>query len=168
MLHDTFVRRALALALFSPTSQQADNATAAMAVESLPWARNILTSRGWRTIGIIGFTLLLIIPLYQLSDRTSAGYYKDYISNHVSSFFDDTGVYNNTLYQDGNQATVHPTWNFSTPCEGFPNTDNILLVMKTGATEAFDKLPTQLLTSMQCLPDFLLFSDLVRPPSCSP
>lgn len=45
-------------------------------------------------------------------------------------------------------------------CDGFPDTSGILLVMKTGATEAFDKLPTQLITILRCLPDFLLFSDL--------
>ncbi|KAJ3534707.1 hypothetical protein NM208_g7434 [Fusarium decemcellulare] len=45
-------------------------------------------------------------------------------------------------------------------CDGFPNTDGITLVMKTGATEAYTKLPAHLLTSLQCVPDFLLFSDL--------
>ncbi|KAI5462533.1 family 31 glycosyltransferase [Mariannaea sp. PMI_226] len=32
--------------------------------------------------------------------------------------------------------------------------------MKTGATEAFEKLPTHLLTALQCVDDFLLFSDM--------
>lgn len=45
-------------------------------------------------------------------------------------------------------------------CDGFPDISGILLVMKTGATESFDKLPTQLITILRCLPDFLLFSDL--------
>ncbi|KAJ2898545.1 hypothetical protein MKZ38_003836 [Zalerion maritima] len=59
-----------------------------------------------------------------------------------------------------------PPLNLSaSPCAGFPNKsdmEGILLVMKTGATEAFDKLPTQLLTSLQCFEpqDFLLFSDM--------
>jgi hypothetical protein len=34
------------------------------------------------------------------------------------------------------------------------------LSIKTGATEAFDKLPTQLLTILQCADTLLLFSDL--------
>jgi hypothetical protein len=54
-----------------------------------------------------------------------------------------------------------PPSNLNGACDGFPNTDGILLVMKTGATEAYTKLPTHLLTSLQCLPNFLLFSDLV-------
>lgn len=45
-------------------------------------------------------------------------------------------------------------------CDGFPDTSGILLVMKTGATEAYDRLPVQIMTVLKCLPDFLLFSDL--------
>lgn len=45
-------------------------------------------------------------------------------------------------------------------CAGFPDTSRILLVMKTGATESYDKLPVQIMTALKCLPDFLLFSDL--------
>ncbi|KAM0557148.1 hypothetical protein ACHAPJ_005411 [Fusarium lateritium] len=53
-----------------------------------------------------------------------------------------------------------PLANWTGVCDGFPNTDGIMLVMKTGATEAFTKLPAHLLTSLQCLDDYLLFSDL--------
>lgn len=70
-------------------------------------------------------------------------------------------VINNTLYSEGNQDVVHPYFNVTDGCNGFPDTSNILLVMKTGATEAFDKLPTHLLTTMRCLKDFLIFSDMV-------
>lgn len=45
-------------------------------------------------------------------------------------------------------------------CQGFPDTSNILLVMKTGASEAYSKIPTQLLTNLRCLNDFLIFSDM--------
>jgi hypothetical protein len=45
-------------------------------------------------------------------------------------------------------------------CEGFPDTSKVLLVMKTGASEAFARVPTQLMTMLKCLPDFLIFSDL--------
>jgi hypothetical protein len=44
-------------------------------------------------------------------------------------------------------------------CANFPNTSNILLVMKTGASESYDRIPTQLMTVLRCLPDFLVFSD---------
>ncbi|KAK0724601.1 hypothetical protein B0H67DRAFT_482530 [Lasiosphaeris hirsuta] len=48
------------------------------------------------------------------------------------------------------------------PCSGFPNTDNILLVMKTGASESFARIPTQLVTTLSCLPDYLIFSDMAQ------
>ncbi|KAL2017421.1 hypothetical protein VTK56DRAFT_2223 [Thermocarpiscus australiensis] len=45
-------------------------------------------------------------------------------------------------------------------CKGFPDTSKVLLVMKTGASEAFARVPTQLMTMLRCLPDFLIFSDM--------
>ncbi|OLN93286.1 hypothetical protein CCHL11_08326 [Colletotrichum chlorophyti] len=45
-------------------------------------------------------------------------------------------------------------------CDTFPDTSNILLIMKTGATESFDKVPTQLMTMLKCLPEYFIFSDL--------
>ncbi|KAK4209134.1 glycoprotein-N-acetylgalactosamine 3-beta-galactosyltransferase 1 [Rhypophila decipiens] len=45
-------------------------------------------------------------------------------------------------------------------CENFPDTGNILLVMKTGASESYARIPTQLLTILKCVPDFLIFSDM--------
>lgn len=45
-------------------------------------------------------------------------------------------------------------------CHNFPNTSNILLVMKTGASEASKKVPMQLMSNLKCIPEFLIFSDL--------
>jgi hypothetical protein len=45
-------------------------------------------------------------------------------------------------------------------CAQFPDTSKILLVMKTGASESFSKVPTQLITTLKCLPEFLIFSDM--------
>ncbi|GJD04767.1 glycosyltransferase family 31 [Colletotrichum higginsianum] len=45
-------------------------------------------------------------------------------------------------------------------CDTFPDTSNILVIMKTGATESFDKVPTQLMTMLKCLPEYFIFSDL--------
>lgn len=45
-------------------------------------------------------------------------------------------------------------------CENSPNTDDILLVMKTGATEAYEKLPIHLLTTLKCINDSIIFSDM--------
>ncbi|KEY66949.1 hypothetical protein S7711_06898 [Stachybotrys chartarum IBT 7711] len=45
-------------------------------------------------------------------------------------------------------------------CENFPDTSNVLLVMKTGASEAYSKVPTQVLTNLRCLPEYFIFSDM--------
>ena len=45
-------------------------------------------------------------------------------------------------------------------CDSFPETEDILLVMKTGATEAYDKLPIHFLTTLTCIMDFILFADM--------
>jgi len=46
-------------------------------------------------------------------------------------------------------------------CVGFPRVDNIAIILKTGASESFNKIPTQLLTNMRCVSggDFMIFSD---------
>ncbi|KAK3676671.1 hypothetical protein LTR78_003446 [Recurvomyces mirabilis] len=45
-------------------------------------------------------------------------------------------------------------------CPVIPNSDDYLISMKTGATELFAKLPEQLLTSLRCVPNYMIFSDI--------
>lgn len=45
-------------------------------------------------------------------------------------------------------------------CSWVPDDFNIVTVMKTGASEAFSKVPTQLLTAMKCIPHVFVFSDM--------
>ncbi|MCJ1475572.1 hypothetical protein MMC13_004235 [Lambiella insularis] len=45
-------------------------------------------------------------------------------------------------------------------CDGFPDTKDILVVMKTGATEAYDKLPIHFMTTLLCNNDTIIFSDM--------
>jgi hypothetical protein len=68
---------------------------------------------------------------------------------------DDEGVPARPLNHD-----FPPRPNRDPLCDSFPDTSGILLVMKTGASESFGKLPTQLMTVLKCLPDFLIFSDM--------
>lgn len=124
-------------------------------------------SRRVRLFGVIAVLALLatyvhIRPAWR---ATTYDYARD-ISKTVSGYFVNPDVYNNTLYQEGNEATVTQYHNFSDPCANFPKTDGVLLVMKTGATEAFDKVPTHLLTTLQCMSEFLIFSDMVRNIQC--
>ena len=46
------------------------------------------------------------------------------------------------------------------PCYGFPDTSDILVVMKTGATEAYEKLPIHFMSTLKCANDSLLVSDM--------
>lgn len=47
-------------------------------------------------------------------------------------------------------------------CHDFPNSADVQIIVKTGANEVYEKLPTQLLTSLRCYSNHqvLLFSDL--------
>lgn len=44
-------------------------------------------------------------------------------------------------------------------CSGFPDTSKVLVVMKTTASEAYQKLPAQFMTSLRCASDYIIFSD---------
>lgn len=45
-------------------------------------------------------------------------------------------------------------------CASFPDTSRVLVVMKTGASEAYSKVPMQMLTNLRCVIDFLFFGDM--------
>lgn len=45
-------------------------------------------------------------------------------------------------------------------CKTYPDPGNIAIVVKTGATAIHDRLPTQVSTSLQCVKEPLIFSDL--------
>lgn len=48
-------------------------------------------------------------------------------------------------------------------CAHFPDTSKVLILVKTGASEAYSRLPIHLLTMLKCLPNnFLLFSDMAE------
>ncbi|KAI9733620.1 MAG: hypothetical protein M1834_003222 [Cirrosporium novae-zelandiae] len=45
-------------------------------------------------------------------------------------------------------------------CSEFPGADDIMVIMKTGATEAYRKVPTHFLTTFRCTPHVAIYSDL--------
>ncbi|KAI1374775.1 glycosyltransferase family 31 protein [Hypoxylon crocopeplum] len=59
-----------------------------------------------------------------------------------------------------NDLTHPPTRPYDSSCASIPDTSNILVVVKTGASESYSRIPTQLFTILRCLPDFLIFSDM--------
>lgn len=45
-------------------------------------------------------------------------------------------------------------------CRTLPGAEDVLVVVKTGATEVFARIPEQLLTLSRCIPHLMVFSDL--------
>jgi hypothetical protein len=45
-------------------------------------------------------------------------------------------------------------------CLDAPGADRVMVVLKTGASEIYEKLPTHLVTLFRCTPHYLIFSDL--------
>lgn len=48
----------------------------------------------------------------------------------------------------------------SAECGNYPGSDKITVIVKTGATEVLEKLPAQLVTTLKCIPDPIIVSDL--------
>ncbi|KAJ5885078.1 hypothetical protein N7495_009588 [Penicillium taxi] len=44
-------------------------------------------------------------------------------------------------------------------CPPFPGIDDVLVVMKTGVTEARDKVPIHFQTTLRCIPHYVIYSD---------
>lgn len=45
-------------------------------------------------------------------------------------------------------------------CRLLPGADKVVVMVKTGATEAFNRIPEQLVTLAECVPNFMIFSDM--------
>ncbi|KAK7521299.1 uncharacterized protein IWZ02DRAFT_284189 [Phyllosticta citriasiana] len=48
------------------------------------------------------------------------------------------------------------------PCKGLEGADDVFVVLKTGATEAHEKVPIHLDTTLRCIPNYAIFSDLAE------
>ena len=47
-------------------------------------------------------------------------------------------------------------------CRNAPGSENVFIMLKTGATEIYEKLPTHFVTLFKCTPHFMIFSDLAQ------
>jgi len=65
---------------------------------------------------------------------------------------DDTPLHHNA--DDTSKTTV------SESCRDAPGAANVLVALKTGATELYQKLPIHFVTLFTCVPHFMIFSDL--------
>ncbi|KAL3417766.1 hypothetical protein PVAG01_10776 [Phlyctema vagabunda] len=65
--------------------------------------------------------------------------------------------------QDNTRLRASPAPNVpsgTNPCTASPPTDKIVVSVKSGATEALDRIPVQMRTALRCVQHVLLFSDL--------
>ncbi|KIV83838.1 hypothetical protein PV11_05827 [Exophiala sideris] len=54
-----------------------------------------------------------------------------------------------------------PSSDYSIPaCRQLPGADKVVIIVKTGATEVLARLPEQLLTLAECVPNLMIFSDM--------
>lgn len=56
----------------------------------------------------------------------------------------------------------HVTGTLTEDCRNVPGADNVLVMLKTGATEIYEKLPTHFVTLFKCTPRYMIFSDLAQ------
>ncbi|KAE8166977.1 hypothetical protein BDV40DRAFT_253950, partial [Aspergillus tamarii] len=56
-------------------------------------------------------------------------------------------------------AFPHKEKNADTACPNLPGLEDIFVVLKTGVTEARDKVPIHLQTTLRCIPNYIIFSD---------
>ncbi|KAL4927048.1 glycosyltransferase family 31 protein [Aspergillus undulatus] len=98
-----------------------------------------------------------VSPILDASNSTST----NFNNNAAEAVTEDTS--NNGNANASNNITQYNPSNAvqgDRRCQAFSDPGNIVFVIKTGATEVYEKLPTQLLTTLGCVQDFLLFSDL--------
>ncbi|PHH66911.1 hypothetical protein CDD81_5263 [Ophiocordyceps australis] len=123
-----------------------------------PWMARVRRMRSWPLLLLALYcTIIMVLPLQRIRDEGSGE--GEAVPRDRQVVEQKVRLTRNSLYGRGMEAHVHQEWDFDRPCSRMPDTDDVLFVLKTGTSEAFDKLPTQLLGSVQCLSDVLIFSD---------
>jgi hypothetical protein len=58
--------------------------------------------------------------------------------------------------------SIHIAESYAEKCRDVPGAENVLVMLKTGATEIYEKLPTHFVTLFKCTPHYMVFSDLAQ------
>ena len=103
--------------------------------------------------------LVLIIILSKRPDVFGS---RTFLSSSSSSSADCSPPESSSLPSNPSSPSGNYKQTGHNGCQGYPAVDSdMVIVVKTGATEAFNKIPGQLLTFLQCAKnDLLIFSDL--------
>lgn len=105
-----------------------------------------------RILLVVGSLLCLALfaHLYRQSDTLPRGRPIHTDTNPVAPVLEsDTSLLNNASYTSAADA-----------CNGLAGLDDVVVVLKTGASEIYSKLPIHFATTFACNPDFLLYSDM--------
>ncbi|KAL4805583.1 hypothetical protein BDV18DRAFT_152826 [Aspergillus unguis] len=64
-----------------------------------------------------------------------------------------------TTPSKASQNVYKPTKNSKPGCPPLPGIEDVLVIMKTGVTEALDKVPVHFQTTLRCIPNYVIYSD---------
>lgn len=80
---------------------------------------------------------------------------------HLNAGFGDTAqvVLEPASFPNANEIEAPPTEESSPSCRQLPGIEDILVVVKTGITEAQHKVPVHIRTTLRCVPNKLVVSD---------
>jgi hypothetical protein len=101
----------------------------------------------------IAFLILLAIYLFQDS-WVSAKSRHNILASTTQSNTDEPHISTN--------KASHVPDTLTNSCRDVPGADNVLVMLKTGATEIYEKLPTHFVTLFKCTPHYMVFSDLAQ------
>lgn len=121
-----------------------------------------MSTSGGRALSISRLlaVLLVLLGLYLLRDNWLPATYSrlSFPTNGIPQ-----GNHNETKGQpQGSGPTAPPSRSTTASCRDVPGADHVMVLLKTGATELYQKLPAHLLTTFKCVPNFMIFSDLAQ------
>jgi hypothetical protein len=90
-----------------------------------------------------------------LPEATSSNIY------HSASFSDARPNYHSAPEEPKSQSKPIHAYEANAPaCRHLPGADKVVIIVKTGASEVFTRVPEQLITLAECAPNFMIFSDM--------
>lgn len=102
------------------------------------------------TLPRVTFAFLIILAVYLFRDSWIP---EDHIATPAPHHAADKPQ--GSAAENSNIAQTH-----AESCRNVPGADNVLVMLKTGATEIYEKLPTHFVTLFKCTPHHMVFSDL--------
>lgn len=100
----------------------------------------LLPTRRYRRVALIASILSLFL-LYNFFFSSQSHSYPDYST------------------RTNTHRTPHDGSSSQPECPPLPGMEDVLVVLKTGVTEALDKVPVHFETSFRCVPNYVVFSD---------